>query len=69
MRPRCLPTEDLVHEKTETVRRGGTQRIHFRCNNPKCEEPICNDKWSTHVLKACSDLHLQEAPEDVLERS
>ena len=44
VRPRCLPTEDLVHEKTETVRRGGTQRIHFRCSNPKCEQEIRNDK-------------------------
>ena len=64
-----LPPEDLTHEKTETIRKGTGNRVHYRCSNPKCEEPIRNDKWDTHVLKACSDLHLQEAPEDVLERT
>ena len=39
------------------------------CSNPKCEEPIRNDKWDTHILKATNDLFLQEAAEDVLERS
>ncbi len=66
---RCLPPEDLIHEKTETIRKGTGNRVHFMCSNPKCEEPIRNDKWDTHVLKATSDKHLQESPEDVLERS
>ena len=69
MRRRVLPPEDLTHEKTDTIRKGTGNRVHYRFSNPKCEEPIRNDKWDTHVLKACADLHLQEAPEDVLERS
>ena len=43
--------------------------MHFKCSNPLCEQPIRNDKWDTHVLKLTSDLHLQEAAADVLERS
>ena len=39
------------------------------CSNPKREQPIRNDRWDTHVLKATSDKRLQESPEDVLERS
>ena len=66
---RCLAPEDLVHEQTETIRKGTDDRVHFRCSNPKCEEPIRNDKWGTHILKAASDRHLQESAEDVLERS
>ena len=60
VKPRVLPPEDLVHTKTETIR---------KCSNPKCEEPIRNDKSDTHILKATNDLFLQEAAEDVLERS
>ena len=66
---RCLSSEELVHEQTETLRKGTGNRVHFVCSNPKCEEPIRNDKWETHVLKQTSDRHLQESPEDVLERS
>ena len=62
--PRVLPQEDLVHEKTETIRQGTGNRVPYKCSNPKCEEPIRNDKWDTHVLKSTSDLHLQEAPEE-----
>jgi len=69
VKPRVLPSEDLVHEKTETIRKGTGNRVHYMCCNPKCENPIRNDRWDTHVLKSCSDLHLQEAPEDALERS
>ena len=65
-----LPPADLVHEKTDTIRKGSANRVHFACSNPKCKkEPIRKDKWDTHVLQATSDLHLQEAPGDVLERS
>jgi len=66
---RCLPAEALVHEKTETIRKGQGNRTHFRCSNPRCEEPIRQDKWDTHVVKSTTDLHLQEPPEAVLERS
>ncbi len=66
---RSLAPEDLVHEQTETIRKGTGNRVHFMCTNHNCEEPIRNDKWDTHVLKATSDRHLQESPEDVLERS
>ena len=66
---RCRPVEDLIHEKAETIRKGQGNRMHFRCSNPKCEEPVRQDKWDTHVIKATTDLHLQEAPETVLERS
>ena len=69
VRPRCLPPEDLVHEKVETVRRGESQRIHFICSNPKCAREIRNDKWDAHVSRAKNDKHLQQAPDDVLERS
>ena len=68
-RARVLPPEDLVHEKTETIRKGSANRVHFACSNAKCKEPIRKDKWDTHVLQATSDLHPQEAPGDVLERS
>ena len=67
--PRCLAPEDLIHEKVETIRRGTGNRVHFKCCNANCEEPIRNDRWDTHVLKMTSDRHLQEAPEEVLERS
>ena len=66
---RCLPPEDLVHTKTGEIRKGQNNRVHFICSNPKCEEPIRNDKWDIHLTRACSDLHLQEAAEEVLERS
>ena len=53
VRARCVPPEDLVHEKVETVHKGEMKRVHFRCNNPRCEkEYIKYDKWDTHVLKA-----------------
>ena len=55
-----MTLEDLVHEKTETMRRGQAGRMHFKCSNPKCPEPIRNDKWDTHVIRATTDLHLQE---------
>ena len=41
---RCLPPEDLVHEKSETIRRGQTGRVHFMCSNAKCQDPIRNDR-------------------------
>ena len=44
MKRRVLPPEDLVHEKVETIRKGTGNRVHYRCSNPKCEEPIRNDK-------------------------
>ena len=66
---RCLPEEDLVHKKVEEVRKGQANRVHFKCSNPKCEDLIRGDKWDSHVLMATSDLHLQELPKDVLERS
>ena len=58
VRHRCLPPEDLVHEKVETIKKRHANRAHFRCSNPKCEEPIRNDRWDTHVLKMSSDLPL-----------
>ena len=69
VRHKCLPPEDLVHEKTETLRKGQGHRVHFMCSNPKCPDAIRNDKWDTHVLKMTSDRHLQEDPDGVLERS
>ncbi len=69
VQPRVLPPEDLVHNKVEEIRKGHANRVHFKCSNPTCEEPLRGDKWDSHVLKATSDLHLQELPEDVLERS
>ena len=66
---RVLPEEDLAHEKGEIVRKGSANRVHYCCSNDKCEEPIRSDKWDDHVLKMTSDVHLQEPPEDVLERS
>ena len=70
VRSRCLPAEDLVHEKAETVRKGGDiQRIYYRCSNPKCGQDIRYDKWDAHVRAATSDGALQEAADDVLERS
>ena len=68
MRRRVLPPEDLVHDKAETIRQGQANRVYFRCSNPMCQEPIRSDRWETHVLKATSDLHLQEPPEEALER-
>jgi hypothetical protein len=32
---RCLAPEDLVHEQTETIRKGTGNRVHFMCSNPK----------------------------------
>jgi len=59
---RCVPPEDLIHEKTETIRRGQKDRVHFVCSNLKCIQPIRNDKWETHVVQglgctmnACSE--------------
>ena len=48
---RCLPAEDLIHEKTETIRRGQKNRAHFVCSNPTCIHPVRHDKWDTHVVK------------------
>ena len=50
--PRCVPAEDLVHEKVETLHKGDKNRVHYRCSNPKCEDLIRYDKWDAHVLKA-----------------
>ena len=47
---RVLPPEDLVHEKTEEIRRGQANRIHFLCSNPKCTQPIRADKWEVFVF-------------------
>ena len=69
LRHKCLPPEDLVHEKTETIRKGHGHRVHFMCSNPKCPDAIRNDKWETHVIKMTSDRHLQEDPGAALERS
>ena len=55
VQPRTVPPEDLVHEKVETIRSGSTQRVHYRCSNPKCPEPIRNDKWETHKIKMTTD--------------
>ena len=66
---RVLPAEDLIHEKKEEIRRGQANRIHFICSNPMCTEPIRADKWETHLIDKTSDSHLQENPEDVLERA
>ena len=52
----------------ETIRKGHSSRVHYTCCNPKCTEPIRNDKWETHVLDKTSDMHLQEDADDVLER-
>ena len=46
---RCLPPEDLVHEKAETIRRGQAGRVHFMCSNPKCQDPIRNDRCAWGV--------------------
>ena len=69
IQPRVLPPEYLEHDKAEEIRKGHANRVHFVCSNPKCEQPIRQDKWDTHVLQATSDLHLQESPEEVLARS
>ena len=66
---RVLPDADLVHERGEIVRKGSANRLHYFCSNKNCEEAIRGDKWDDHVLKMTSDVHLQESPEDVLERS
>ena len=66
---RCLAPEDLVHEKESNIRQGQSNRVHFKCCNPKCTELIRADKWDTHVMTMISDRHLQEDPRDVLERS
>ena len=55
VQPRTLPPEDLVHEKVETIRSGSAQRVHYRCSNPKCPEPIRNDRWETHKIKMTTD--------------
>ena len=34
---RCFPPEDLVHEQTETLRKGTGKRVS--CSHPKCEAP------------------------------
>ena len=52
VQPRCVPAEDLVHEKVETLHKGDKNRVHYRCSNPKCEDLIRYDKWDAHVLKA-----------------
>ena len=66
---RCLPAEDIIHEKAETIRKGSANRPHFVCSNHRCVEPIRTDKWSAHVLEKTSDNFLQEDPETVLRRS
>lgn len=66
---KILPPEDLVHDKTETIRQGSANRIHYKCSNEKCKETIRADRWETHVINARSDRHLQEPAEDVLDRS
>ena len=66
---RVLLEEDLVHEKGEIVRKGKEVRIHYVCSNEKCQEAVRSDKWDDHVLKMTSDVHLQEDPQEVLERS
>ena len=55
VRHRCLPAEDLVHEKVETLRKGAGHRVHFKCSNATCSEPICNDERDTHVLDMTSN--------------
>ena len=69
VQPKVLPEEDLVHDKAETIRKGGAGRVHYKCSNAKCEQLIRADKWETHAIAARSDRHLQEPAEDVLERS
>ena len=69
MPARCLLPEDLVHEKTGEIRKGQANRMYYSCSNPRCEDPIRADKWDTHVITKTSDAHLQEDPDDVLERS
>ena len=66
---RVLPEEDPVHEKGEIVRKGKEVRIHYVCSNEKCQEAVRSDKWDDHVLRMSTDLHLQESPREVLERS
>ena len=44
VQPKTRPPEDLDHLKTETVRTGQTSRVHYRCSNSQCKEPIRNDK-------------------------
>lgn len=66
---KILPEEALLHEKVETIRKGSANRIHFRCSNKACTEPLRADKWDTHVITARSDRLLQEQAEDVLVRS
>ena len=56
---RCLPPEDLVHAKIETIRSGLASQPHYKCSNPKCSEPLRNDRRDSHVLKMTTDLHLQ----------
>ncbi len=67
--PKTLAPEEVVHEKTEEIRQGTANRIHYICSNAKCEEPIRKDKWDAHVAATTSDAHLQEDPTCVLERS
>ena len=43
-------------KKAETIWKGQGNRARFRCSNPNCEEPIRQDKWDTHVIKATTDL-------------
>lgn len=69
VRPKTLPPEALVHQKTEEIRQGSANRIHYMCSNEACPGPIRHDKWHTHVIAATSDHHLQEDPAAVLERS
>ena len=37
MQAKILPPEDLVHEKSETLRQGSANRIHYKCSNEKCQ--------------------------------
>ena len=51
VRPRCVPAEDLVHEKVETLHKGDKRRVHYRCSNAQCGL-VRYDKWDAHALKA-----------------
>lgn len=70
MQAKILPPEDLVHEKSETLRQGSANRIHYKCSNEKCQgQMIRSDKWDTHCIAAWSDRHLQESAQEVLTRT
>ena len=39
LRHKCLPPEDLVHEKLEVIRKGHGHRAHFMCSTPHAQTP------------------------------